>query len=269
MALRNPIRITLLPIGLLLAASSAALCQTAPTPAPDIPPVAHGDAASLAVVTHQPSDPIEPPLHPIPGVIVDQVVAIVNGDVLLESDVEAERRFEQFQPFTTQGPFSRDRAVERLIDQDLILQQAKLQPGDAIPEAEVQKQLIALRRDLPECKNICTTDAGWNQFVSQHGFTPAQFASRWRQRMLILRFIEQRFRTGIDVSPADISAYYTKTMLPEYAKRGANPPKLEAISPRIQEVLLEQKVNGLLDDWLKTLKAEGTVRMMRPDEVQP
>jgi hypothetical protein len=262
-----------LAILLSLTVGGAALCQSTPPVVPTAPQapatVDHGEAVSRAVVTHLPSDPMEPTLHPTLGVIVDQVVAIVNGDVLLESDVDAERRFEQFQPFTTQGPFSRDRAVGRLIDQTLILQQEKLQPGDPIPEDEVQRQFTALRRDLPDCKSLCTTDKGWNEFVLQRGFSTAEFERRWRQRMLILRFIEQRFRAGIEVSPAEIKTYYEHTMLPEYTRRNASAPKLEAIAPRVQEVLLEQKVNGLLEDWLKALKAEGAVRMMHPGEVLP
>jgi hypothetical protein len=58
-------------------------------------------------------------------------------------------------------------------------------------------------------------------------------------------------------------------MLPEYAKVHATPPKLEVISDRIQEILLEEQVTNLLSDWLKSLKAEGNVRMMRPGEVEP
>ena len=35
------------------------------------------------------------------GVVLDRVVAVVNGDVILESDVDEERRFEEIQPYRT------------------------------------------------------------------------------------------------------------------------------------------------------------------------
>jgi hypothetical protein len=38
---------------------------------------------------------------------LDRVVAIVNGDLILESDVEAEERFAAFQPFSEAKPVSR------------------------------------------------------------------------------------------------------------------------------------------------------------------
>jgi hypothetical protein len=202
-------------------------------------------------------------------VVADQVIGVVNGDLILESDVTEERRFEAFEPFTTPGSFSRDRAIGRLIDRTLILQQAKLQPDQVVTTAEAEAQLQMLRKDLPACKSLCETDAGWEKFVANHGFTMPELVQRWQQRMEILKFIEMRFRAGIDIEPAEIKAYYEKNMLPEYAKVKATPPKLEVISDRIQEVLLEQRVSSLLSDWLTSLKAEGNVRMMRPGEVEP
>jgi hypothetical protein len=58
-------------------------------------------------------------------------------------------------------------------------------------------------------------------------------------------------------------------MLPEYAKRKVTPPPLETIQRRIEEVLLQQEVSALLQDWLKSLRAQGSVRMITPGEVAP
>jgi hypothetical protein len=87
--------------------------------------------------------------------------------------------------------------------------------------------------------------------------------------MQLLRFIEVRFRNGIRISSEDIKNYYEKTMLPEYAKQKVAPPKLETISNRIEEVLLQQQVGNLLLDWLKSLRAQGSVVIMTADEVAP
>lgn len=233
------------------------------------PRVLHGEAASLGVVTELPSEALDPPLAAVPGVVADQVIGVVNGDLILESDIDAERRFEEFEPFSAPGAFSRDKVVERLVDRTLILEQAKLQSDQGVTAAQAEAQLQMLRKDLPACKNVCETDAGWEKFVHDKGFTMDELVARWQQRMEILKFIEQRFRAGIDVTPAEIQAYYQTRMLPVYAKSKVTPPKLAVLSDRIQEILLEQKVSSLLEDWLQSLKAEGSVRMMRPGEEQP
>jgi hypothetical protein len=246
--------------------------QTAPTsqtPATS-PNQVHGEAASLGTVTYPPPGSLEPAVTPAAGVVVDQVIAVVNGELVMESDVDEERRFEAFEPFSTPGSFSRDRAISRLIDRTLILQQAQVQPGDAVSLDDARKQLEMLRKDLPACKQAdCETDAGWQKFVHDRGFTIPELEDRWQQRMQVLKFIEMRFRAGIEITPAQIKAYYDTKMLPEYAKAGTKPPNLPVISDRIQEVLLEQQVSNLLSDWLESLKAQGSVRMMRPGEVEP
>jgi peptidyl-prolyl cis-trans isomerase SurA len=84
-----------------------------------------------------------------------------------------------------------------------------------------------------------------------------------------LKFVEVRFRAGIHITAEEIKSYYDKTLTPEYAQQKVAPPELDTISDRIQEVLLQQRVTSLLSDWLKSLKAEGTVRVMPPGEVEP
>jgi len=201
------------------------------------------------------------------GIVLDRVVAVVNGDVILESDVDEERRFEMIQPYRGLGEFSRERAVQRLIDRALILQQAALQSEVEVSDKELDDQLTGLRKDIPACKEYhCETDAGWQKYLGEHGFTEAEFRDRWRKRMELLRFIEVRFRNGIHITDDEIKDYYEKTMLPEYARQKVTPPKLEVVSQRIQEVMLQQQVGNLLRDWLASLRVQGSVRIIPQGE---
>jgi hypothetical protein len=201
------------------------------------------------------------------GIVLDRVVAIVNGDVLLDSDVDEERRFEMIQPYRGRGEISRDAAVQRLIDRTLILQEAEQLPEMEVTNQELDQQLATLRKDIPECKEFhCETDVGWQRYLSDHGFTETEFRARWLKRMELLRYIEMRFRSGVHITDDQIKEYYESTMLPEYARRKVTPPKLETVSQRIQEVLLQQQVSNLLRDWLASLRAQGTVRIVKQDE---
>jgi parvulin-like peptidyl-prolyl isomerase len=213
------------------------------------------------------------PSAPAQATKLDRVVAIVNDELILDSDVDEERRLEALQPYNEQAePFSRDKAIERLIDRGLILQQAELQAQEPITDAQLTQETDALRKTVPDCKNRkfdCQTKAGWDTFLASNGFTEAEFNEKWRERMEVLRYIEQRFRAGIKIAPEEIQAYYTQTMLPEYAKQGMQAPPLDSISDRIQEVLLAQRVSGLLGDWLKSLRAQGSVVVLHAGEEAP
>lgn len=205
---------------------------------------------------------------PVAGVLLDRVVAVVNGDLILESDLDEERRFEEIQPFRSVQDSTRAKIIERLVDRELILQQAELEPEDQISDKALDEQIATVRTEITACKQYhCDTDEGWVKFLGEHGFTVEEFRSRWRQRMQLLKFIEVRFRNGISISDDEIKTYYEKTMLPEYARRKATPPPLDTIRRRIEEVLLQQQVGALLDDWLKSLRAEGSVQIMTLGEV--
>jgi peptidyl-prolyl cis-trans isomerase SurA len=203
-------------------------------------------------------------------VALDRVVAVVNGDLILESDLDEEARMAAFQPLGGQTAATREELIERLIDRALILQQIRLQPQVAIEDAQVDSELRVLRKSIPECVAYgCETEAGWEKFVAAQGFTVEELRERWRQRMEVLRFIEARFRMGIRISQAEMDAYYMGTLVPAYEKEKVTAPAEATIAARIQEILLQQQVDKLLDDWLTSLRAEGSVKIVKPGEELP
>jgi hypothetical protein len=87
--------------------------------------------------------------------------------------------------------------------------------------------------------------------------------------MEVLAFIEQRFRMGLRVSPEEIQAYYDGPLAKQFAEQHAQRPPLASISGRLQQIVLEQQVTGLLDDWLKSLRAQGSVVVLHGGESAP
>ena len=84
-----------------------------------------------------------------------------------------------------------------------------------------------------------------------------------RYRLEILRFIEERFRQGIQISQQQIADYYHNTLLPQYTP-GEAVPSLDQVAPRIQEILLQQQVNVLFGNWLTNLREQGDVEVLDP-----
>ena len=196
------------------------------------------------------------------------MVAIINGDVLLQSDVQEEQRFAALEPFAVApGTDTLQRAARRLANRTLILQQMKAQQqlSGTVTDEQVQKALTDLRNHLPKCRQYhCATAEGWNAFLASNSLTEDEVVAHWRQRLAVLRFIDLRFRSGIRIPKEEIETYYQKSILPVYERQHEKPPALSEISERIQEVLLQQHVNGLLQDWLKSLRDEGSVQILDP-----
>lgn len=201
-------------------------------------------------------------------VTLDRVIAIINDDVLLESDVEEEMHLAVLQPYAiSAGSSARQRAAERLINRTLILQAMREQqpPPPEPSAAEVRQRVDELRKQIPACARYhCETEEGWRRFLADNKYTEEEVEARWRERLRILQFIEARFRAGIRVPQAEIENYYHQTLVPQLQKENAQPPALDSIAPRIGEILLQQKVNALLQDWLKGLRQQGNVVILDP-----
>ena len=196
-------------LSMLLAWGVVARAQTAQTPAgtaaPEVPALPAGATPSVAQSQSPATKVVAPSLPAMPaaqGDEVDRVVAIVNGQLILDSDVDRERRFAALLPYgEASGPYNREAAIERLINRDLILQQVELQPGDVITVQAARKDLDALRKSIPACERYhCETEEGWKQFLATEGFTDERLTELWRQRMEVLAFIELRFRMGVRVT---------------------------------------------------------------------
>ncbi len=219
---------------------------------------ATGSPASLQTAGAGETSPSQP-------IVLDHVIAIINGDVLLDSDVQEEMHFSVLQPFSVpQGQNTRQRATERIINRTLILQQMReAQQLTPVTDEEVAKNLDDLRKQIPACGRYhCATQAGWDAFLKDNGMTQAEVDQRWRQRLEILNFISVRFRAGMRIPKADIEDYYQKTLVPVFAKENQKPPSVESLTPRIEEILLQEHVNVLLRDWLKSLRSQGTVQIL-------
>ena len=223
--------------------------------------------ALLCVCAFTPAQIAAQATEPTSPVVLDRVVAVVNNQAILSSDIDNEIRLSVLDPGRGGlGVLTRPRALDQLIGRALIQQQIRqedLESADPT-QAEVEARLTEIRTEVPACVHRdCASQAGWNAFLSSQGLTQEHVETYLRYRIEILRFIEQRFRQGISIEPKEIETYYHDTLIPQYAKGEAIPP-LDQVSARIQEILLQQRVNVMFDDWLNNLRKQGDIEVLDP-----
>ncbi|HUN85451.1 MAG TPA: hypothetical protein VMU48_13790 [Terracidiphilus sp.] len=197
-------------------------------------------------------------------VVLDRLVAVVNNQPIFSSDLNTEMRLSILEPnSSTETP---EAALQRLISRALIRQQIREEDLESVrPTAEeIAKRLEAIRQELPVCIHAhCATDEGWKNFLAAHDLTQRQVDSYLRNRLEILRFIEMRFRPGISISHQEIEDYYRNTLLPQYAT-GESIPTLDRVASRIEEILLQQRVDALFGSWLDSLRQQGDIQVFDP-----
>jgi hypothetical protein len=216
-------------------------------------------------------NPAQPP-PPAKAVVLDRVVAVVNNQAILASDVYDEVRLAVLDPGQAGlGVLTPQQALEQLISRALIQQQIREEDAQAAEPSqdEVNARLKEIRREVPACVHLnCASEEGWKAFLAAHRLTPEQVKSYLRRRIQILSFIEVRFRQGIRISPEEVAIYYRKTLAPQYVA-GETIPPLDEVAPRIEEILLQRQVNMLFGDWLKNLRQQGDVEVLDPSLEAP
>lgn len=200
--------------------------------------------------------------------VVDRMVAVVNKHVILESELDQAARVEfllQAKPIEQLAQADRLAVLERLIDRSLLEQQI-MDPGMLDPNPEdLAAKIKELRQGLPGAGD----DARWKTILAGYGLTLQDVEDQLTSQFRILRFIDLRFRGLVRVDKDAISAYYQDHFLPEVRKRNVTEPKLSEVSDKIEQILAEQEIDGLLNNWLKTLRAQAHIERMVPGAAPP
>ena len=196
-----------------------------------------------------------------PAQVVDRMVAVVNKHVILESELDQATRVEfllQRKPIATLTAADRVAMLDRLIERSLLDQQI-MNPGmlDPTPQ-ELAAKVKEVRAGIP----AAGTDAQWKVLLSSYGLTQEDLEEQLTDQVRILRFIDLRFRGLVRVDTSAIETYYQQTFLPEVRRRNAPEPKLEEVSDKIEQILIEQRIDELLNNWLKTLRAQAHIEKM-------
>ena len=198
---------------------------------------------------------------------LDHLVAVVGDQAVLQSDVDDEMRFTALQSIALPAAQNTPQnALARLIDRTLIDEERALQPSfSKVSDAQVEESIADLKKDIPACAHAaCSSAAGWKAFLQSQGFTRQEVQDRMKERMQILKFIDWRFGSTIRVTPEEIRAYYQAVLLPQFAKEKATPPPMDKVTSRIREILEQQHITTLLDEWLKGLRSQGEVHIVDP-----
>src|SRR6266850_4108957 len=189
--------------------------------------------------------------------VIDRIVATVNGHVILQSDWDDAVRFEALadgRPLAQITDQDRSRALDRLIDQELLREQAQgVESPQPLPE-EVQQRV----REIQSQFGATSADA-WHAALARYGFDEKQLETRLSHDMSVLRQVEARLRPTVQIDPTSIESYYRDTLLPQLHRAGGQDVPLAEVAGKIREILTQEKVNQLFSSWLQNLRAGSKI----------
>jgi peptidyl-prolyl cis-trans isomerase SurA len=193
------------------------------------------------------------------GDIVDRIVATVNGHIILQSDWEDALRFEAFTSNRSMGQLTaedRKASLDRLIDQELLREQMRSADFLHATTEEVSTRVAEIRKQY----SLADNEQGWTAALNRYSLTEDELRSRISSELDALRLVDARLRPSVNIDSKSIESYYNQELLPQLRQSGAKDVALTDVSPKIKELLTEQKVNELLLAWLQTLRAGSNIR---------
>lgn len=191
-----------------------------------------------------------------PGEIIDRVSVSIGSQVVTDGAI---RRAVQMEGFFTgaapklDGP-SRRETARRLVEQAIIRREIELSRFNPITRAEVESQIAKIMAGLH------LDDAMLRGRLAARSLNNDDLFEEARWQLTLFRFIEFRFRPGVQVSEQEVGVYYDGEFASEMKKAGKPRPALDAVRGAILSVLTERKTQAALDQWLDQAVQQVRIR---------
>lgn len=194
------------------------------------------------------------------GEVIDRIVATVNGHVILQSDWDLGLRYEALlsgRPLSLFTDEERRAVLDRLIDQELLAEQMTSASFPHASEAEAAAQIDSARTQYPDA----VTEQDWLKVLARYDLTQPELVGHVQQQIDLMRLVDAHLRPTVQIDSKSIEAYYRDKFVPQLKQSGSNGVALADVSPKIRELLTQQKVNELMVSWLQSLRSESKVSM--------
>ena len=192
-------------------------------------------------------------MNALPGivngsVVVDRVVAVVNNDVITQSELRQAVAFN-----TALGGKGSGRQLEQETREGLINGRLLLQEAYRLRFAEASEQEIAAEVD--RLRQRLGSEDAYREFLARTGLTEERLARMLGDRLLIERFVEKKIGLFARVSRDEAQSYFQDHPNEFKDKRFAQ------VQKSITALLSEQKVSQQLDQYIADLRERAVLRL--------
>jgi hypothetical protein len=177
--------------------------------------------------------------------VVDRIVARVENDVILLSDV---RELKEYQELVNGKSESESAILDRLIDQWIVRSEAALSRFPEPKDAEMDREVSRVVESFASLEE-------YEARKKQSGLNDAEVRKIVTAQLYLTNYLDSRFRPSVQIDEKAIVDFYQNAVVPRAKTRGQEPPTLDASRDIIQEALVQSDINEQADRWLKESRA--------------
>jgi hypothetical protein len=193
--------------------------------------------------------------------VVDRMVAVINGrELITYTDLLWQLALQPDAPLDAPRPEDLRRALDTVIDQRLIAQEAEKLPSVAPTAAEVNAEITRI------IKEHFPSQAEFYRRLGRVGLgeNSEQLREIVQDRVVIRKYLDFRFRSFTVVTPQEVEAFYRDVFVPRRRRQspGSIVPTLAEATDQIQSELAESKIESDIDSFLEDARAAAEITIL-------
>lgn len=173
--------------------------------------------------------------------VVDRIVARVEKDIILLSDV---RELEEYQELVNGKSESESAIVDRLIDQWIVRSEAQLSRFPEPKSEEIDLEVTRVVKSFASPKE-------YEERKKQSGLNDAEVRKIVTAQLYLNNYLDSRFRPSVQIDEKAVVDFYQNAVVPRAKARGQEPPTLDASRDIIQDALVQSDIDEQAARWLK------------------
>ena len=193
--------------------------------------------------------------------VVDRMVATVDSggrlDLITYSDLLWQISLQSNTPLDDPGSEELNRALTLIINQKLILQEAEKLPAVSPTDKEIEDAKKTLY-------NLFPSRTEFERRVVKVGLSSEQIREILRQRLVIEKYLDFRFRSFVVITPQEVADYYRDVFLPRFRRTapGRIVPTLEEVRTELEKSLTEDKIEADTDAFIESARERAEITML-------
>ena len=195
--------------------------------------------------------------------LVDRIVAVVDEDPILLSEVEQVLALSLIEP--REGE-SRERLERRALDA-LIEQRVRFHEIDRygfaeLPTEQVEMQLESIRASFD-------SDEEFAARLDDLGLDLRALRQLVARQLMVASYVEERLGARVFVGLDDIRAHYRDELVPALEAAGEPVPPLDEVREAIRVTLRERRLNEEIERWTEELRRAADILDYFDDAGEP
>lgn len=184
--------------------------------------------------------------------VIDRIVAVVNGEVIAQSDLEIVEAFGLYKSERESEDSTQSSLLSRLIAQKLVLQ---LTSEDIKVEAG---EIEALRNHILSEEGPDAADK-----LSRFGLGWEDLDIYLREKIMYEKVIALKFGQAVSVSLEDIQEYYREIYVSQQLSKGLPVDPLTDRLGEIEAAIRKRKAEARVREWVENLRQKADILIIK------